>query len=195
MAHPPIRSARSALAPLAALALCASLLVGCASVAAQGSLAPEDAVRASVEAEFSRLKDGESGADALLGDAAGDLGKVGVSADDFLSAALDGSSIEVEGVDFGDSGDAATAHAKLTRKALDAAFEVMGETYTQRNLSEGGEPTEEELFGRAGTALVDSLRATQPSETSVDLALERRDGSWFLTDEAQAALAAAFVNS
>lgn len=195
MAHPPTRSVRSALAPLAALALCASLLAGCASTAAQGSLSSEDAVRASAEAEFSRLKEGESSADGLLADEAGDLGRLGVSADEFLSAALDGSTLVVEGVDVADSGDAATAHAKLTRRALDVAFEVMGETYTQRNLSEGGEPSEDELFQRAGAALLDSLRATEPTETSVDLALERRDGSWVLTDEAQETLAAAFLNS
>ena len=61
------------------------------------------------------------------------------------------------------------------------------------SLANGGYPEESDLYLIVGDKLLDCVRAAPVQEHSCEVALQKSDGTWRLTDEGSAALGSTLV--
>lgn len=176
-------------AALAASAVCAPL-AGCG---AGRSDADAEAAKSAVDEELRRLASSDGSAADLLSDTASDLQTLGLNADEFLGALLDGVSWEIGEASVQDG--AGTVEVALRRRSLSAILSSFKEAYTAQALQRGGHPEESELYSMAGSVLLECVRAAKLEEVQASVQVEATDGSWAVSDEGQASLTSAFMGS
>lgn len=176
------RDVRRALLCALVCALCSVALVGCASGDAEGA-------RSALEAQLSQLAGAGDNAEELLGDSATDFDKLGISGSEFLGAFFDGFSYEIGEVSV--DGDAANAEVRLTTRSLSAVVDAFEESYTEKSFEAGVYPDEDEMYLKAGEALLECLRAAKLDEVTCEVGLAYKDGVWSVSDEGKSALISA----
>ena len=183
----PSLSRREALRVLGAASIaCALGLTACGS-----SEGDEQAVRDSIDSELSQLTN--LSASELLGDSLSSIEKLGISGDDFLDAFFDGVAWSTDEVSF--SGSSAAVTVSLTARKLSSVLDSLKEAYTSQALSDGGHPSESDLYKTAGKALLDCVHAASLEKRSVDVSMTKKNGSWLIDDDGRQALIAALSGS
>lgn len=130
----------------------------------------------------------------LLADHAGDLGSLGISAEDFFAAFFAGFSYEA-GEPSGD-GDSATVPVTITSRALSDVFGAMGDAYTDLSLENPNHSAEEsELYGIAGQALNKALAQTQPKQSQIDVVCSYNKGTWSVSDDGKQSVLSILLGS
>ncbi len=133
-------------------------------------------------------------AEELLGDHAGDLDSLGISAEDFFAAFFAGFSYEV-GEASGD-GDTATVPVTITSRVLSDVFGAMGDAYTDLSLENPNHSAEEsELYGIACQALNKALAQTQPKQSQADVVCSYDKGEWSVSDDGKQAVLSILLGS
>lgn len=181
----------SVLAAAAVFALGAFGLAGCES-----GPSIEELIREDIASEFDAVKSDNSDFIAGIEEGAGDdLALLGVSAEDFANAYLDGFDYEITGVDVDDEAGTAVAHVTMTCKSMgdivvdfQTAFEEKVQTLDLSSM------TEDDLYKLGGEVMLECAKSAEARDVDVDLRyVETEENEWNIDDSAEEELTNAML--
>lgn len=173
------------LAPVMAIACVLTLvLAGC------GGASAEDLIRENIESYMGEIDGANEEFVAGLEASAGeDLEQLGLSADEFAAAYLDGYGYEIGDITV--DGETATAEITITVKSYsDIMTTFQNDFYEWAYSVDASSVTQEDIYQQAGQMLLDATNSAEPVSTTVEVGYtQNSDGDWEMDSSSQTELA------
>ena len=167
------------LAPVMAIACVLTLvLAGC------GGASAEDLIRENIESYMSEIDGANEEFVAGLEASAGeDLELLGLSADEFAAAYLDGYGYEIGDITV--DGETATAEITITIKSYsDIRTTFQNDFYEWAYSVDASSVTQDDIYQQAGQMLLDATNNAEPVSTTVEVGYtQNSDGDWEMDSE------------
>ncbi len=162
---------------LSTLALAAALtatLVGC-----QGQKSPEELIKADLTQQFDEVKNADSDSwSEEFGMTNEDFAELGVDANQFMGAYLDGFDYKIGDITVDKDKGTATAKVDITCKQFDEIFSTWFGTYLGKAMSML-DASEEEIIKLAGETLMDATKSATAKTVACELAYAKNsEGEW-----------------
>ena len=170
-----------------------ALLAGCSS-----EPSPEEAIRASLDAELSVFENPtQEQIDELVADMGNmdEFAELGIDIDAYIKNMLEGFTYSIDSIEVAEDGKTAVGNVTISCKSFTAAtdkFSELIEQWTQENAENMASMSEEQLNLEVGKILMRGMSETEPVNSSCSLDYELVDGTWTPADTAEAQLMKAF---
>lgn len=168
-------------------------LVGCSSAPD-----PEEAIRASLEAELGVFESpSQEQLDEIVAEVAGldEFATYGIDAGEYVKTMLDGFAYSVDSIEVAEDGKTAVGNVTITCKSIVSATEK-AESITEEWVIENAESlatmTDDEMNLEIGKLLMRAMAESEPVTSSCSLDYELVDGTWTPASTAESQLMEAF---
>lgn len=182
----------------ATLCVAAALACGAMLAACSSGLTPEEAIANDIATQFDPIKnlDEEALTELAQGvDASGGLADYGIDSTEYIKAMISGFDYSVSAVNVAEDGQSATAVVDITCKSFNAANERA--TEISEEIASSGELAElsmDELNKKIGEVLMQAMNETEVSTTECSFGYTLVDGTWTMSDSAEAEIYNAFFS-
>lgn len=182
----------------ATLCVAAALACGAMLAACSSGPTPEEAITNDIAAQFDPIKNLDEEALTELAqsvDASGDLADYGIDSTEYIKAMIGGFDYSVSAVNVAEDGQSATAVVDITCKSFNAASERA--TEISEEIAANGDLADlsmDELNKKIGEILMQAMNETEVSTTECSFGYTLVDGTWTMSDSAEAEIYNAFFS-